>query len=368
MDDKRVLCVGGANGEKIVHGSPEATGVGGKVSTGPIPLYGGGSAINHACRLLALRIAAYPVVAFADDYYGTLVRDALASAAKTGKLKPPVIEPTPQKLGLRTGFTTVTSPRVNRRITTEVDDRLTEYFGKTVIDRFVSLLDTNDSRGNVGMVMIGHIHADRERKGGITQRILSECGHRNIPVYANLGRSQYEMGKEAWEPFLTFMTYFQLDVSEVRRFFSNGHHELEEIFGWFQSKTNLIVTMAELGAIVQRKDSKEITFVPGRSLHLSEVRDTTGAGDAFAAGFVSKALVNRLDSADAFEEAARVGASMGAYACTNEGGANKCPNRSELEEFSKTHGEVRSIERLPFSVSTGRLREYDLVFRDPNRR
>ena len=292
----------------------------------------------------------------------------LLGAAKTGGLEPPVVEPTPNDLGLRTGSSTVSSPRANRRITTEVDDELTKYFGDTVIAQLRRLLNFNDSSFNVGMVMIGHIHADRHRNGSITQWILSECRLGSIPAYANLGRSQFDMGKESWEPFIDYKTYFQLDVSEVRSFYSDEQHELEEIFGWFRSRTNLIVTMAELGAIVQRKGSEEITFVPGRSLHLSEVRDTTGAGDAFAAGFVAEALGNGLLSGDAFEKAARVGTAMGAFACLHDGGANECPSRSDLNEFLETHEEVRDIECLSSSRAIGRLREYDLIFRNPNRR
>ena len=95
----------------------------------------------------------------------------------------------------------------------------------------------------------------------------------------------------------------------------------------------------------------------------------TGAGDAFAAGFVSEALLrNGLGTLKAFERAAQTGTALGAYACMYDGGANLCPSSSEIKDFCDTHMEVRRIEHLAFSDAVNRLREYDLIFRDPNRR
>ena len=65
------------------------------------------------------------------------------------------------------------------------------------------------------------------------------------------------------------------------------------------------------------------------------VKDSTGAGDTFAAGVVSK-LAGKSDfSVYAFTEAIVEGRAWSAFACTMIEGAGEIPDKNELTRFRK---------------------------------
>ena len=63
-----------------------------------------------------------------------------------------------------------------------------------------------------------------------------------------------------------------------------------------------------------------------------EVLDTVGAGDGFAAGFISARLDGEND-----EEALRRACAVGALATTSEGDMDGLPTRKTLEEALRAH-------------------------------
>lgn len=65
------------------------------------------------------------------------------------------------------------------------------------------------------------------------------------------------------------------------------------------------------------------------------IRDTTGAGDAFAAGF----LYARLERQTEMVDAVRFANAAAARNCTMEGGVNSCPPYEEIQRFMETHSE-----------------------------
>jgi len=64
-----------------------------------------------------------------------------------------------------------------------------------------------------------------------------------------------------------------------------------------------------------------------------QVADSTGAGDAFAAGFITGVL----DGAS-WTEAAALGNAVAAMKCTKMGAQAGLPTRAELEEFVRARG------------------------------
>ncbi|HUX51639.1 MAG TPA: carbohydrate kinase family protein [Spirochaetia bacterium] len=65
------------------------------------------------------------------------------------------------------------------------------------------------------------------------------------------------------------------------------------------------------------------------------IHDTTGAGDAFAAGV----LYARLEKGMGLAESVRFANAVAARNCTEEGGVNSCPTFDEINHFMETRGE-----------------------------
>jgi len=70
------------------------------------------------------------------------------------------------------------------------------------------------------------------------------------------------------------------------------------------------------------------------------VVDTTGAGDAFTAGFVAEMLrvggFGALSDPSVCEAVVRVAAACGALACSQQGAMQALPTRPELDAFLQT--------------------------------
>ena len=125
--------------------------------------------------------------------------------------------------------------------------------------------------------------------------------------------------------------------------------------------------MAEFGAIGQLKDSDKLVMIPGFTIAPQKIVDTTGAGDAFAAGFVGWLVDNcgGISESTQLLDAMLQGSKMGAYACMTPFGASSCPNRSELDAFFREVQTFAQTEVIPMKDALGQLRRYDLQFRTP---
>jgi sugar/nucleoside kinase (ribokinase family) len=84
-----------------------------------------------------------------------------------------------------------------------------------------------------------------------------------------------------------------------------------------------VIKLGRKGAVAIKND--EITFVDGFKV---EALDTTGAGDSFAAGFISAYL-----SREPLTECLRVGNACGALSTAKYGGTAGQPNAIELKRF-----------------------------------
>jgi sugar/nucleoside kinase (ribokinase family) len=126
----------------------------------------------------------------------------------------------------------------------------------------------------------------------------------------------------------------QLNLSEMRAFLGGGRDlSLTQVIDRLhQERLTGIVTLDRFGAIGVHRD------VPGSVLlawpfRLEQVTDTTGAGDAFAAGLVSVLRRGRACSYEQLLGGVDEGRAWAAFACTKVGGASQCPRLEELARF-----------------------------------
>lgn len=130
--------------------------------------------------------------------------------------------------------------------------------------------------------------------------ILGEAKKRKMKIFLSLHGSEYAKGYDYLQPYLKIVDILHLNA-----------HELADIFGAEASdldfkKTNfcpklgvplLLITHDVNGSYCQTKE--QIFYHP--ALKIKEIKDTTGAGDAFASGFLASYLKNNnIDLALAF--------------------------------------------------------------------
>lgn len=368
----RVATIGGAN---IEHGYtlPGDFEADAKYSVAPQPRQAGGSAVNHACRLLALGVGVHPVLPLAKaDPFSRVIVDALETAARIGGV---AFEPDDLFVrgnGLVTPYTTIIRQGASRAVLNEFSPDLMAAF-PTHVERHLKRLARAASRPDV--VVVGHVHADRERDaadeigfaGEITERVLAAPELSGVPKVVNFGSAQFKLGTKRWEKVLRdHVEVFQLDIGEVRRFCSDADlpdGSLASILGWFRERCTVVVSLERFGAIGQLAGSDRP--VAAWPYLIDEVADSTGAGDAMGAGLVASLALDGfpLDSDEGAESpfamALAAGRACAAHACTTVGGAADCPDLDRLVAFEKKG-------RLPdrgYGIQTG-LSEQELFLID----
>jgi sugar/nucleoside kinase (ribokinase family) len=372
-----IVTVGGANGERIISIKPEEFSLGKKHTSSAFELTAGGSAVNHACRLMAMGVCVCPVLPVGSDQVGQLIIDVLEAAAKAGgvgasfgdvRMKPVEAVASfgcPSEGVLTTPFSTILQIGPSRSVFNETNECVNEAFVLHCQRRLKHLL--NRCAPQIKAMMVGHIQADKEgaegNNGSLTELIINKCSERKIPLFLNLGRSQYAQGAKRWASLLEKVTLFQLDIDEVRLFANDlGLTKLSEIFDWFSSKCTLVVTMERMGAIARLKGSNNIIIAWPYDLDADEIKDSTGAGDAFAAGVVKSATLKPLVDDNALSMALELGRECGAYACTKVGGAAFCPTTDELKRFKENHSCFLETEIKEASEASAMLKIFDRVF------
>jgi sugar/nucleoside kinase (ribokinase family) len=120
---------------------------------------------------------------------------------------------------------------------------------------------------------------------------------------------------------------------------------LKDILDWFRERElTSVLTMRRLGAIGTFKDL-DCLFIANPLTEADEIVDTTGSGDAFAAGMVSYLCDKRhFDDSD-FMKAMQRGRVWASCACKSRGGIGKEPDE-ELKKFLRENPdyEKKAIE------------------------
>ncbi len=244
--------------------------------------------------------------------------------------------------------TIVVLPNGQRTIISEEPVNFGEF--EEYLQRRINQLNRDFSDFRIGAVMIGHIYSDNahynaERAGATTRYLLEKFDGRFI--FTNFGQSQIGLGWETKREMMKQISVFQLSMTEIKAFFSevsNDHLPLEKIIKSFKeqfNKTSAVITLDQFGAIAVSCDRVGGIYFAKPNEVLQEIEDSTGAGDAFGAGFVANQYCGKKDFMSALEDA-QVWA---AYACTTLGGAHECPNPLQLKDF-KEHYIVNNQEEI----------------------
>jgi len=127
---------------------------------------------------------------------------------------------------------------------------------------------------------------------------------------------------------LEFVDVFMPNEQEA--LYIAGTDSMEEALNKFEKYCEVsIVTQGSKGSIC-RSEGKTIQT----KVFPAQVKDTTGAGDSFNAGFLSK-WINDAD----LKTCIRNGSACGAIATTQLGGSTASPNQIELKAFLKKNNE-----------------------------
>lgn len=186
----------------------------------------------------------------------------------------------------------------------------------------------------VGLVVVGSLSQAYPQSRTAIERILRDASDRAIPVLLDVNRrpmfwpdtaahSEYERTRS----LLSSASYVKVSDEEARWLFgTRGAHEIAHLAPWIRG-------------VVVTDGPREITYhINGVSGTLLPPKitavDTTGAGDAFTAGWIAR-LVSSDYTADArsVEESMRYASIVGALATTNVGAWSALPTRDEVEAY-----------------------------------
>lgn len=325
----------------------------------------GGSGINYTFRLTNTHHPVLPILSIGNDNLGEKIQREILCILRKHNYPDQYLRFVGEKgflcVGITTAESTVVVSKSHRTIFTE-ELKGVERF-KDFVERRIDKLDKLPSL-NVKAVMIGHIHADNpqlnpDEAGAITKRIIERYRGRSL-IFTNFGDSQISLGHQFWEDELKDVDIFQLSLGETRRFFSKGGRvpPITEIVEWFRArKITAVITLDRFGAIATFKGDPRIIIA--WPLDLEKIVDTTGAGDAFGAGLISKLYQEPDITFSKFFGAIEEARIWATYACTTFGAANDCPDREILAKFRS------KIEMQPESnlVESHDPNNYQVIFR-----
>lgn len=323
MTSKNILVIGGANIEYILKSKTDI--VQGSKNFVDIEELFGGSGVNYSLRLLGYGESVFPILFLGDDSTGRQIYDKISHYHDISEKD--FFVP-----NLTTPRSAIVVEGIHRTILSQDANK------KNIFQPFVA--NQIKKAGEVGAVIIGHIHNDRSEINQNGERlstlhILEHFKDTDALVYANFGASQLEYGFYFWKKQLGKVDILQLNIHEITAFLSNGEAcNLACVIKKIQDlDINMIITLDKFGAIGLMREEKNTLFVV-RAIEYSEsFVDSTGAGDAFCAGMVSRLKGEKTFSTLDFKEAMERGRSWATYACKSYGGANDCPNAKDIDAF-----------------------------------
>lgn len=333
MNKDQIVVIGGANIEYIVKSKTDIV-QGSKNFVDIEELYGG-SGLNYALRLIKAGYSIYPALYIGADSIGYNIQEYLLSYCDPNSSTYKYID--------RDSFFVDGLNTIRSVIIVEGSHRTILAQDQNVQNLFLSFLKSQIANldGGFSSVIIGHIHNDNMQINSDINELsttyaidhFSEC---KKFIYCNLGSTQLEYGFSFWKEKLKLIDMLQLNIDEVRSFFSvDGQTPplLEIINSLVDLGLSGIITLDKFGAIGFMSNVKNTVFM-ARVVELGdEFVDSTGAGDAFCAGMISVLNGKKDFSSDDFKHAMEVARSWAVYACKSYGGANHCPSSGTIDAF-----------------------------------
>jgi sugar/nucleoside kinase (ribokinase family) len=201
----------------------------------------------------------------------------------------------------------------------------------------------------------------------IIKEIFQNYGGKTV-ISFNPGSSQIQHGIRYWEKELGTLSVLQLNMSEAKQFFSvDGlSTSLVDMINWFRAREiSVVITLDKFGAVGSYRTGKDgIIFAWPIELSEHEMVDPTGAGDAFAAGFISEICAKTPTTFHDFYTAVDTGRYWSAYACTTLGGAGDCPSAATISKFrTRMERQIQNpIEVISQAHAERELRLIDKAF------
>lgn len=335
-----VIVFGTANQENILKSGAEVR-LGGK-HTVVLKEFVGGSGVNYALRLLAAGCDVFPVIPVGNDGIGHKIREKLLAQMRDAGVCRSALEYVNSDdfwvPDLHTPCSNIVVQGLQRTVfAQEMDgaDKFREHLVKSIDET------RRQTSPEKRAVIIGHIPCDSGdyssvAAGECTKYIVDAYGGDAL-VYANFGTTQIALGIRFWEETLASVDVFQLNMWEAKRLFSidDPATSLQKIVQWLRKKEQTaVITLGRLGAIGIHKDKPEMMILACPIIDIENIVDTTGAGDAFAAGMVSRLRGKPEFTYEEFYSAVEEGCLWAAYACTTYGASGDCPGREKLKAFA----------------------------------
>nr|VFK46564.1 MAG: Sugar or nucleoside kinase, ribokinase family [Candidatus Kentron sp. SD] len=364
-----IAIVGSGNLEMLLHSPRTERIILGEKHSVRVETLWGGSGVNFARRLLSTGHIVLPVLPIAEDHAGKQIRDAMKMSAREGGIWEKIHEYWGQLKLFNSSVKTPTSVLViheSERTAFRQQAKTKEGYPnqlKAQIDSLYSFCDSPSA------LLVGHVPRGNESPESIAEvldYLLGKYRNRTL-IYAVLGSSQLQLGWKFWETRIKDdIDIFQLNLSEAKRFFSDGDRPatVEIVLDHLREmNVSTVLTMDKFGAIATFSRSNDI-FVVWPLIDSSDVYDSTGAGDAFAAGMISVlAGVGKGFSGHDFETALAEGAKWAGAACRTAGGSGYAPGK-ELSTFIENNTECKrnNVETRKYDNTRELLRLVDLAY------
>jgi sugar/nucleoside kinase (ribokinase family) len=338
QNNSPIVVIGSGNLEMLLH-SPnnDSITLGAKHSVKVESIWGG-SGVNFTTRLLSVGRMALTVLPIANDQAGKQIIHAMKSAAEEGCILDEIQKYWSNMSLFNSEVYTPTTvllihgtDRTVFRQEVKTGDRYIKQM-KNQIDKLFSICKTPSA------LMIGHVPCGSETSESTAEVIdylINKYKNKTL-IYSVLGSSQLKLGWRFWEKHIrNNISVFQLNLSEAKFFFGDSGKPAttDNVLNKLrQMRVSAVLTVDKFGAIAIHSQSEDI-YMALPVIDSADVLDSTGAGDAFAAGMASVlydigAGYTKYD----FKQALAEGSRWASAACTIQGGAGRWPGK-ELAGF-----------------------------------
>jgi len=153
-------------------------------------------------------------------------------------------------------------------------------------------------------------------------KAMAAAKKREVPIFVDLGTGAVRQGGRDLIPTLRTADYVLMNQDELLEL--TGKSSISEAIAELRKEgiERVVIKVGPLGAIVATPEEEALV----EPFEVDEVVDTTGAGDAFTAGFVHGVL-----SGKSLTEAARIGNIAGALATTAVGAQGRLVTLDDLK-------------------------------------
>lgn len=318
--DTEVICMGISAADVLVSGLADMEFGEHTTFAREIVMKPGGDAVNEAITLAALGHRTQLMTLVGKDSAGDFLK-------KTCQEEGVITE------GIATAGDLPTTTSIVL-ITKDGERRFLSGRRSTAKEYDIIHMDLSLIRPGVKVFSLASLFCSRRLNGPELLAILRRVKAAGAVTVADMVLDRPECTLEGIREALPYLDYVIPSLDEARHF--TGKTEVPDIVEVFQSYgvKNVVIKLGADG--VYGSDGKDTVWVPSMA---EKVVDTTGAGDNFAAGFIS-GLIRDLS----LEECMRFGSAVSAIAIGQTGATGAVKSREQAERFLAE--QKRVIQRI----------------------